>query len=73
MGAWIEIVRFVLRHEYVAASLPAWERGLKSIEALGVVDVYQSLPAWERGLKYQLHQLLLPLRTSLPAWERGLK
>ena len=56
--------------QYLFASLPAWERGLKRFDlALYALERW-SLPAWERGLKPLDHALSALERWPLPAWVR---
>ena len=50
VGAWIEIGR-TGGWRYYLASLPSWERGLKSAGRKGTCQKEPSLPSWERGLK----------------------
>ena len=40
------------------ASLPTWERGLKSFRRDPCRNVGRSLPTWERGLKFDPHKLV---------------
>ena len=51
VGAWIEMLSFYPVVPLPLASLPSWERGLKSCMRGDDVAWLQSLPSWERGLK----------------------
>ena len=51
VGAWIEISATFTSLLIVTASLPSWERGLKSPEKDQILVEGLSLPSWERGLK----------------------
>ena len=52
VGAWIEIVVFLVVAILTKGSLPSWERGLKSECGLKAQHGNASLPSWERGLKW---------------------
>ena len=73
VGAWIEIIFTTNAREGRGTSLPAWERGLKSLLSTPVIVLVVVAPcvgAWiEIGAA---DHTLQPLK-SLPAWERGLK
>ena len=51
VGAWIEIEMYSFWSVAGQASLPLWERGLKSNGVVCYAVWYESLPLWERGLK----------------------
>ena len=51
VGAWIEMYSVRCLRIRWMASLPLWERGLKSYSFPGLVMLFTSLPLWERGLK----------------------
>ena len=58
----------------LAASLPAWERGLKLSIRVGILDTLIVAPrvgAWIETNQRKLNKYIDDL--SLPAWERGLK
>ena len=65
MGAWIEIM-LRLSVGLAVASLPSWERGLKSHHPERLTHGVLSLPSWERGLKSGIDPLPVALvRRSL--------
>ena len=51
VGAWIEILPYVVAVTNTTQSLPSWERGLKFAVEQVKDKEEPSLPSWERGLK----------------------
>jgi len=57
----------------LAASRPAWARGLKRRRRRKRWGSHGSRPAWARGLKLKTPYAAASCLTSRPAWARGLK
>ncbi len=72
MGAWIEIVKYMLKAvvKEVAPLVGAW---IEILTRVGLMQQILSLLSWERGLKYTALHLQCRCITSLLSWERGLK
>ncbi len=73
MGAWIEIFSERMQRDKRYASLPTWERGLKSSpqrQSMSQPSVAPYMGAW-----IEMFMLAAPdmYEASLPTWERGLK
>ena len=74
MGAWIEILDYILCIIEHSGRTPRWVRGLKFKQRIKAIRYHRRTPRWVRGLKFEKsRRQTYCCRRRTPRWVRGLK